>query len=1007
LAANQGRRHALLATALAMLAIPTVAVAQTGLPTVDPTVPAERDTEPVILAGQNFGAWSVPSNQTANAPAKDLTTCLEIEREDCEHNHYEQPEVDTAGGQPSGTPTDRLLGYRWNEDTDSFEQIRFQVDEVFTRYLNNDASNFAIYSGSDQHTTYAYDREGFRFTANEDSDPCHAVPALDPSSNDPQPGGEPTTPDPIAGLDDNDELVFMASDAGPLAPPDAALPDGIQSAQIVTITDPLTGAQSYAYVMKAAAGGPAPAFDADSGYVDYQRDPGADTFEYSESDFSGYGNAPKGPYCDRDGNRSFAHGDEAERRPRDFATISTPRYQFRYDGRWLMTGIRVSQNDDGNYGRDLIDRWKARAFAQDPSSETPCCGFEEEDTNWGGSSQLLGERVGPVRAIRETWGADSGTNVIRRETFYRDEMRQKTWLRVHVIPPLDGIYAQWDFNAGVMTRYFNPKVQGGVPVDGKNDELLGNLDDPCNPKYDAENNPNNTSAIDQQYRTAYQQFQLCNFPYHLSIDVTDPTFGAANASLDWNETTGPEGTIIDRISIDKVTDLTPGGAAQSVAALPYYRDDSCFDDGTGSDPGERINPGASSDEQTFEGAPRKCWDSDSDSPIPAGDRRYFQGDIGAHGLHLLFQAESDNARLQVPITEIVSQWRMVMLPGQRDAAAGEAYGRGFEKPLVAAVAPVALGNSRPTAEFSFDPAAPSSGDPVSFDASASSDSDAVSVGENEVATGGISRYEWDLDGDGVFETDGAASPQLSHAFARPGTYEVGLRVTDNRGATGTASQTVTVANRGPTAAITFSPDSPTTDDTITFDGSGSSDPDGTISGYEWDLDGDGEFETDTRAASATTHRFDDPGTYEVSLRVTDESGASDEATTEVEVSSPPPAPQGNPGPGSQGSAGATARAAGFRLELRRSGRALLSYTARLPVEGVLDLKLVGVRDGSKRPLARQQLTAERAGDVALSGGLKRVARRCRPYDACRLVAHATVTSVATLLYDETKRIRLK
>jgi len=34
-----------------------------------------------------------------------------------------------------------------------------------------------------------------------------------------------------------------------------------------------------------------------------------------------------------------------------------------------------------------------------------------------------------VRTIRETWGADSGTNVIRRETFYRDEVRQKSYLR--------------------------------------------------------------------------------------------------------------------------------------------------------------------------------------------------------------------------------------------------------------------------------------------------------------------------------------------------------------------------------------------------------------------------------------------------------------------------------------------------------------------------------------------------------------------------------------------------
>ena len=640
MAANQGRRHALVAAALAIFCVPTVALAQTGLPIVDPSVPAGRDTEPVILTGQNFAPWSVPSNQTADAPAKDLLACPAIEREDCEHNHYEQPEVDTAGGQPAGAPIDRLLGYRWNADTGSFEQIPFQVDEVFTRYLNNDASNFAIYSGADQHTTYAYDREGFRFTANDPSDPCHAVPALDPASNDPEPGGEPTTPDPVSGLDDNDELAFMASDAGPLAPPDAALPEGIQSAQIVAITDPLTGAQSYAYVMRAAAGGPVSAFGAEDGYVHYERDADADTFHYSESDFEGYGNAPKGPYCDSEGNPSTAHGAEAERRPGDEGTISTDRYRFRYEGRWLMTDVRIAPGDDGDYGDDLVDRWKARAFAQDPSSHTPCCGFEEEDTNWGGSSQLLGELTGPVRAIRETWGADSGTNVIRRETFYRDEMRQKTWLRVHVIPPLDGIYAQWDFNAGAVNRYFNPHVPNGVPVDGKNDEALGNLDDPCNPRYDAENNPNNTSSIDQQYRSAYEEFQLCDMTeYHQSIDLTDPTtVGGPGASLDWNQTTGPEGTIVDRISIDKITDLTPGGAAQSVAALPYYRDDSCFDDGTGSDPGVRINPGAATDQQTYEGQPRKCWDSTSDASVPGGDPRYFQGDIGAHGLHLMFQA---------------------------------------------------------------------------------------------------------------------------------------------------------------------------------------------------------------------------------------------------------------------------------------------------------------------------------------------------------------------------------
>jgi hypothetical protein len=122
-------------------------------------------------------------------------------------------------------------------------------------------------------------------------------------------------------------------------------------------------------------------------------------------------------------------------------------------------------------------------------------------------------------------------------------------------------------------------------------------------------------------------------------------------------------------------------------ALPYYRDDSCFDDGTGSDPGPRVAPGSSSEPRTFTSAgtsqPRQCWKPSDGLPGP-NDQRYYQGDIGTHGLHLLFQVESDNARQQVPIDEIVSEQRMVMLPGQQSNV-GEQYGREFEKPLVVRV----------------------------------------------------------------------------------------------------------------------------------------------------------------------------------------------------------------------------------------------------------------------------------------------------------------------------------
>jgi hypothetical protein len=518
----------------------------------------------------------------------------------------------------------------------------------------------------------------------------------------------------------------MAGDAGAKAPAGAALPKGIDGVREVRIDDPTnpSAATRYAYVMKAAADGPKPAFDASNGYVSYMRDANSDTFAYSQSSYDSYGNAPKGHFmwngqcvgaspdepgiaekCKDAPQDPPANGDTSNlffqcpqrHRPIDAATIQTPRYKFRYDGRWLLTGLQISQDGGKTYGPDLVDRWKARAFAQDPYSETPCCGYEDEDKNWGGSSNLLGEKVGPVRAIRETWGADSGTNVIRRETFYRDTMRQKNFLRVHVIPPADGIYAQWDFNAGKVGRYYNPRNPAGVPIDGQNDESVGNFDDPCNPYWDS---MPGRSQLDQGYRDMYRQLNFCTPPcdpafgsgqclplnrYHLSMDVTDPTFNSLNSTLDWSEVAGRNGTIVDRYQLDHVTDLSPGGAAQSVFAVPYYRDDSCFDDGTGSDPGPRLIPRSDQEPRTYVDAngasqKRQCWKpSDGD---PAGDPKYFQGDIATHGLHILMIAESDNARQTVPLTEIVAEQRMVFLPGDRGNV-GEQYGRSFEKPLVA------------------------------------------------------------------------------------------------------------------------------------------------------------------------------------------------------------------------------------------------------------------------------------------------------------------------------------
>lgn len=77
-------------------------------------------------------------------------------------------------------------------------------------------------------------------------------------------------------------------------------------------------------------------------------------------------------------------------------------------------------------------------------------------------------------------------------------------------------------------------------------------------------------------------------------------------------------------------------------------------------------------------------------------------------------------------------------------------------------------------------------------------------------------------------------------------------------------------NSAPSAAFDYSPQTPSTADTVTFSSS-SSDPDGTIASQAWDLDNDGQYNDATGATASK--RFGTGGTYTVGLQVTDDKGA--------------------------------------------------------------------------------------------------------------------------------------
>jgi len=135
-------------------------------------------------------------------------------------------------------------------------------------------------------------------------------------------------------------------------------------------------------------------------------------------------------------------------------------------------------------------------------------------------------------------------------------------------------------------------------------------------------------------------------------------------------------------------------------------------------------------------------------------------------------------------------------------------------------------NQPPTARIS---ANPTSGAPpltVAFDGSGSTDPEGRPL-----------TYSWDLNGDGTFGD--ATTPTASYTYTSSGTYTASLRVTDDRGATNTASVTITVGNTAPVAVI----DSPSATltwqvgQTITFSGHATDAQDVTIpsSGLTWSV----------------------------------------------------------------------------------------------------------------------------------------------------------------------------
>ena len=127
--------------------------------------------------------------------------------------------------------------------------------------------------------------------------------------------------------------------------------------------------------------------------------------------------------------------------------------------------------------------------------------------------------------------------------------------------------------------------------------------------------------------------------------------------------------------------------------------------------------------------------------------------------------------------------------------------------------------------------------------------------------GTIVAWDWDF-GDGATDTGATAQ----HTYALAGSYVITLDVTDDHGNHDITTVPVTVPNQAPIAVSNIT----CVDADCTLDGSGSSDPDGTIVEWTWDVGG-GTILT----GEITNHTFTGPdGTYPVTLTVDDDGGGS-------------------------------------------------------------------------------------------------------------------------------------
>ncbi|MCH7471456.1 PKD domain-containing protein [bacterium] len=152
---------------------------------------------------------------------------------------------------------------------------------------------------------------------------------------------------------------------------------------------------------------------------------------------------------------------------------------------------------------------------------------------------------------------------------------------------------------------------------------------------------------------------------------------------------------------------------------------------------------------------------------------------------------------------------------------------------------------------------------------------------------GASSYDWDIDGDGVYDITDDTTGEAAVNTSATGIIRPGVRgVSDGPGGPGTSIalggvSLIITGKLPPHAHLRAKRTVGNAPFTVQFDASDSADLDGDIVQYEWDWESDGTYDENTGATPTASHAYDEAWEYMATVRVTDDDGADDTASVSI------------------------------------------------------------------------------------------------------------------------------